>query len=253
MTEKSIETMEYIWEKLPKNKDGYTITYQPGDLGYLYFNGFVDTPRYSFQDWQKAFEPFRQKEGSFKLNKEQFLSLRQYRFDGPIHELFEVERLREGPWPDSELEFLYEKSISISSTISKEVFLRSITALKKQGYVDKKGNLIINDAVRKQFHYLLEKFESPRRRLEKEAKRLREEKDELKQASQKNRDASSFAIGKSQTEFEAERLKELETAEDQNEPKKAPAQEKISKDPTQEKKEEIDIKNLKKPTGKFRG
>lgn len=250
MTENSSEAMEYIWERLPKNKDGYTITYQAGDLGYLYFHGFVDAQRYSFQDWQKAFDSFRQKDGSFKLNREQFLSLQQYRFEGPIHELFEVERLREGPWPDSELEFLYEKSISISSTISKEIFLRSVAALKKQGHVDAKGQLIINAEVKKQFHYLLEKFESPRRRLEKEAKRLREEKDELKQASQKNRDASSFAIGKSQREFEAEKLKELETQE-----QKQLAAEKPSKarPPHQEKKQEIDIKNLKKPTGKFRG
>ena len=162
---------------------------------------------------------------------------------GPSHEVFDPAKLRDGAWPDDELEYLYNNSVKYSSTITKDIFWRSVDALKKKGFTDKTGQLVINDVVKKQFEYLVEKFPSPQRRLEKEVKRLREDRDEEREKHQKNRDASGFSIGQSQKEADLEKFKELEG--------------KSHVSTVSEKSDSvgavIDIKSLKKPTGKVKG
>lgn len=238
------DAMEYIWERLPKNKDGKTISYLPGDPAYLYHNGFVDAIKYTFDQWLSALIPFKNKDSSgYTLDRRGFMMLKVFRYHGPSHEVFDPVKLRDGSWPNDELEYLYENSVRYSSTISRDIFWRSIDALKKKGFTDKSGQLLVNDVVKKQFEYLVEKFPSPQRRLEKEVKRLREERDEELSKHQSNRDASSFTIGTSQKEEELKKFKELETAQ-------KPATEKSTPDDSGA---VIDIRSLKKPTGKVKG
>lgn len=240
----SFDAMEYIWERLPKNKGGLTIRYLPGDLPYLYQNGFVDAIKFTFEQWQKALEPFKDKDASgYTLDKKQFFSLKAFRYHGPSHEVFDPAKLREGAWPDDELNYLYENSIKYSSTIPKDMYLRAVTALKSKGFMDGQGQLLINDTVRKQFEYLVEKFPSPQRRLEKEVRRLRDERDTERNLHQKNRDASLFTMGTSQTEDDLEKFKSLETRSDSK-----PAKHSASEDDGG-----VDLKSLKKPTGKVKG
>lgn len=236
----NIDAMEFIWERLPKNKDGKTISYLPGDPVYLYHNGFVDAIKYSLDQWMAALAPFKNKDGSgYTLDRRSFMMLKVFRYHGPSHEVFEPAKLRGGPWPDDELEYLFQNSVKFSSTITKDIFWRSVEALKKKGFVDGSGQLNVNDTVRKQFEYLVEKFPSPQRRLEKEVRRLREERDAERSLHQKNRDASSFTIGTSQSEEDLEKFKELEN--------------KASPKPVESESAGIDIKSLKKPTGKVKG
>lgn len=239
-----LDAMEYIWERLPKNKDGKTIHYLPGDVPYLYQNGFVDAVKYTYEEWQKALLPFKDRDGEgYTLDKQQFLALRLFRYNGPSHEVFEPEKLRDGPWPEDELEYLFENSIKYSSTIPKDMFWRAITTLKSKGFMDSQGEFLVNDTVKKQFQYLVEKFPSPQRRLEKEVRRLREERDVERSLHQKNRDASTFTMGTSQSEENLEKFKDLEIRTD------------VSTKPKQESPEDkgVDIKSLRKPTGKVKG
>lgn len=235
------DPMEYIWSRLPKQDGGKTVQYLPGDIPYLYYNGFVDTQKYSYKQWETAFTPFKQTDGNYLLDKSQFMSLRVFRYYGPSHAIFDPFRLREGPWPDDELEHLYLKSIKPSSSISEKVYWTAIGALKKQGKVNEENELVIDEKVKQQLNYLLEKFPSPRRRLEKEVARIKKEKEEELLGASRDRDKSKFGVGKTKGEKNLDQFKKLESSAD------------TQNNLVDENKETVDLKSLRKPNHKFMG
>lgn len=237
--------MEYIWDRIPKNKGGKTIRYLAGDIPYLYENGFVDAAKFTYKQWKQSFEAFKQEDGSYILTKEDFFTLRLFRYNGPSHDVFNAEKLREGPWPDDELEFLYNKSIQPSSRVAHDIYWNSINALKRQGFVNENNELIVNDKVKKQLTYLVEKFPSPRRRLEKEVKKIREQRSEQMNEHMKNRNASGFSVGETQSE---EKNKEFEKLQSKQQTQSTSSQKQKNT-----KEESFDLKSLKKPRGNFRG
>lgn len=241
MAEDFQDAMEYIWQKVPKTPEGF-IHYLPGDIPYLFENGFVDSTRFEFETWAQAFEDCRQPDGSYLVSHEKFISLRVFRYEGPVFKPFDPYRVREGEWLDDDLQKLYDLSIKPSSSIPEEVFWNSVKALKNQGFA-KGGNLVVNDNVKKQLAYLIERFPSPRRKLEIEVNRLREERDTQMQTATEARDKSLFVAGKSASEVKKEQFKNLETS-------KAPAK---TKTPAKAsgKIETFDIKKLKKPARKI--
>lgn len=234
------DPMEFIWDKVPKNKQG-CIHYLPGDIPYLYRNGFVDSTRYTYDKWKKAFEDCKQDDGSYIVNKNKFLSLRIFRYNGPVFEPFDSNRVREGEWTDEQLKKLYILSIKVSSTITEEIFWNSVSALKKQGLV-KNGNLLVNKAVKTQLSYLIERFPSPRRRLEKEVSRLRDERESQVRNTAKNRNASGYVIGKLSSEDKMEKFQKMQASGPQKATIPQPATS-----------ETIDLKKLKKPSGRISG
>lgn len=233
--------MEEIWEKLPKNKDGYTITYLKNDPVYLYHNGFVDTQAFTLEDWLAAFKPFDQ-DGKFVLDREQFLTLEKYRFKTGAQPSFDAMKLREGPWPDVELAYLWQTTLKHNTTVSFDVFERAVEALKKDGHVDKDGFLLVDESVKKQLKFFLDRFPSPRRKLEKEVDRIRKKRGDTMAANTKNREASNFVVGQTQLETQQDKLKSLESSADEG-----------PGDLHTDESESIDIKSFKKPKGKFRG
>lgn len=245
MSAAKFDPMEYIWERIPKCKDGKTIRYVPDDVPYLYHNGFVDTLQFTFKQWETALSPFKRSDGSYTLDKGAFMSLRLFRYNGPSHAAFDPARLREGAWPDDELEYLFEKSIKPSSSITREIFWNSVKALKKHGAVNDKDELVVSEKTRKQLAYLLEKFPSPRRRLEKEVARLRQERDKALQVHQENRDATQFVIGKTENETQLAALQKLQGTQTTI----TPATETTPAD----KASTVDLKSLRKPGGKLMG
>lgn len=241
MAEQFTDAMEYIWERVPKTKDGL-IHYLPGDLPYLYRNGFVDTQRVSYKEWKAAFDDCLQSDGAYLVSKEKFFSLRAYRYEGPVFKPFDPTKVREGEWVDTDLQKLFDLSIKPSSTIPEDVFWNSVKALKDQGFTQN-GNLLVNEAVKKQLAYLIERFPSPRRRLEKEVNRVREEREKEFRAVTDNRDSSAFVAGKFASEDKMEQFKNLEK-------KAAKAKPTL---PQPKAAEGVDIKKLRKPTRKITG
>lgn len=241
MAEETTDPMMYIWEKVPKTAQGF-IHYLPGDIPYLYRNGFVDAIRYTYQQWKEAFKDCLQLDGTYLVNKNKFLSLRKYRYSGPCFQPFEPSKVREGEWNDEELKKLFDKSIKPSSSISEDIFWNSIKALKNQGLVQN-GNLLVNKAVKTQLAYLIERFPSPRRRLEKEVSRIREERESQTKQVAKDRDASLFVSGKLSSETKLEDFKKLETSV----PLKSASPVIKDSKPT------LDIKSLRKPGKKISG
>ena len=234
--------MEKLWDKLPKNKDGYTITYAPGDLPYLYSRGFVDSQRFTLEQWKQAFTPYKISDGNFVLTRDQFLKLDVYRFKQAVGDTFEPLKLREGAWPDVELAYLWQSTIKPSSTITFEIFEKSIEIYKKKGKINAQGHLLVDEEVKKQLHYLLERFPSPKRILEKEVQKIREKRGEKIAAATKNRDDSVFTVGQSQQETKHKQLQNLQASKP-----KAPEDLPPTDKPT------LDLKSLKKPSKNFRG
>ncbi|MDO8519731.1 MAG: hypothetical protein Q7T11_06170 [Deltaproteobacteria bacterium] len=230
--------MEYIWEKVPKTPEGL-IHYLPGDIPYLYQNGFVDTRRFAYPQWKSAFEDCKQEDGSYLVSRDKFMSLRIFRYTGPVFEPFNPQRVREGEWTDENLQKLFDLSIKPSSGIPEDVFWNSVKALKDQGFVKGK-NLIVDKATKTQLAYLIERFPSPRRRLEKEVSRIRSEREASYREVTKNRDVSGFTAGKLASESKLEEFKGLQSKA------AAPLPAKLSGD-----KSGVSIKKLKKPTRKI--
>ncbi len=241
MPEEIHDPMEYIWERVPKTKEGL-IHYLAGDIPYLYRNGFVDTVKYTYQQWKEAFNDVLQPDGSYLVNKDKFLSLRKYRYAGPVFQPFDPAKVREGEWSDQELKKLYDRSIKPSSSVEENVFWNSVKMLKNQGFAQN-GNLLVNKAVKSQLAYLIERFPSPRRRLEKEVSRIREERDAQLREAIKNRDTSLFVTGKGASEVKRDEFKKMEST----------ASVKSALDNSQPTGETLDIKSLRKPKGKIKG
>lgn len=237
------KSMEYIWERIPKQKDGKTIRYLKADLDYLYFHGFVNTFDHTLQKWKKAFEPFKRKDESYVLTKEQFVALAPFRYTGRSEEVFDPFTIQLGPWPDDKLKILYDRTIAVASDVNEKAFWAFVDSFKKAGRVDKKGQLVMDEVVQTGIYTLLEEYPSPRRRLEKEVQRIREKRGKKQADLLKNRDKSGFTAGQTIAETKTEALEKLQaTAKPAKKPKVKG-----------EKKEEIDIKKLRKPRGKFVG
>ncbi|MBF0103834.1 MAG: hypothetical protein HQM16_00780 [Deltaproteobacteria bacterium] len=240
----TINAMEYIWDRIPKQKDGKTIKYIKGDVDYLYLHGFVDTRNFTLEEWKAAFKPYAQPDGSYVLNKDQFLALRMYRYTGPSDEFFDALRIQEGPWTDKELQYLYDRSIGVASNISSKTFWAYINSLKKHThYINKDGHFMMDMAVKMGIDSMVKMHPSPRTLLEKEVRRIRIEKDKQKFKSQFARDTSGFSIGQTESENKEDAFKKLQGPSKQT---AAPAKEAAAQ-------ETIDLKSLLKPRPKMRG
>lgn len=230
------KAMEYIWERIPKQKDGKTIRYLEGDLAYLYYHGFVDTNRYKLENWKNALLMFKQKDGSYVLTKDQFMILRKFRYVNVSYEPLDPYKLEEGPWPDKALKGLYVKTIARATTIPEKVFFEAVDILKKAGHTDKQGQLVIDINFKKLLNNLLIKYPSPRTILEEEVARLKKERTVRSEAHQKNPDGSNFTIGQTDKESKLDELNRLQAS---SQPKQAST-------PETESKETLDVKSLRK-------
>ncbi len=247
--------MEYIWDKIPKQKNKKTIHYLKGDLAYLYGHGFVDSRRFSLEEWKNAFLKFSNPDGSYFLNKEQFLSLHVFRpvLEGDIN--FDPMNLRDGSWTDQELKDLFFHSIQVVSDIRENTFWCYINTYKEDGVIDNKGNLIVDDSFKEGLLYLINEFPSPRRKLQKEASRITNKRLKKISDQEKDRDKSDFVVGEKVSETTLSSLKNLQSLDH---PKKDSidediVDEAIVNEDEQSKEEIIDIKSLRKPGGKVFG
>lgn len=245
MSDQNYNSMEHIWEKIPKQKDGQTIRYIAADVEYLYYHGFVNSRLYSLKQWKSALGHFKEKDGSYVLNKEQFLALAPFRYTGPSHDVFDVNKLPEGPWSEEDLKALYAESVSIASDITEKMFWALINTFKEnKENLDDNGKLFLNETVKAGLFIAIEKFPSPRRRLEQEVNRLRDQRSKDLNANQVQRDKSGFNVGTTKKEDTLEALKKFEG--------KSTAS-KAAEQTTTSSEEELDLKKLRKPSGKFYG
>jgi hypothetical protein len=238
------EAMLYIWNKMPKCNDGLNIRYIPGDLKYLYENGFVDSRRYTVEEWLKAFTPFKQANDTYLLTKKHFIALHVYRDFTPVVN-FDARALKDGPWSDKALQALYRKYIVPVSDLKKMSFWTYINSLKESGHTDKKGELLFNKHSKSSLNNLIAEYPSPRKKLEREAKRIKYVKQKQIEKRVNNRDKSDFSVGENITETTKTSLEHLESIHTDPKP-----QTMKNEEPTED---QIDVKSLRKPGGKVFG
>ncbi len=156
--------MEYLWDTLPKTEDG-RLNYGEGDIRQLYELGFVDTEAFTLEQWLDAFEPVRQMDGTYLLNRDEFLALDKYRYKGEIRIPFDAMEINEGKYTDEGLEDLIHASIMPSCGLPKEEQQKFYDALKKE-FRQGDGLILIKKPAKERIRALLNASPSPLRRLE---------------------------------------------------------------------------------------
>ncbi|HPQ80462.1 MAG TPA: hypothetical protein PLZ86_01925 [bacterium] len=161
----SFGVMQYLWDTLDKTADGAHIRYTIIDVEQLWWMGFVDTQRVSLEEWTRIFDPYLQKDGSYLLNRDQFLSLEDYRYKGEIRIPFDARLINEGKYTDDGLEDLIEASIAPSCGLPPEN-LNSFFAELKEEFRQSDGLILIEMPAKLRIKALIDEHPSPLRNLE---------------------------------------------------------------------------------------
>ncbi len=165
----TFDPMKYIWDKVSKpGPDGKRyITYKNlVDLKYLYETGFVDTDKYTLQQWTDTFKPSLKPDGSYQISEQQWMAKRPYRYAGPVDAPFDPIAMREGAWDPDELKTLIDKRIAPSCTLQRSHFDKMLEEGRRMGrFVN--GKFTINKPFKFGLKQLLDTYPSPRRLREK--------------------------------------------------------------------------------------
>jgi hypothetical protein len=159
------DVMEHLWGTIDKTPDGNYVHYDEIDVHQLYINGFVDAEQFTLKEWMSAFEPFRQADGTFLLNKDNFLALDPYRYKGEIRVPFDAMKINEGRYTDEGLDDLVSASVAPSCKLSPEKLGEFFDTLKKD-FRQADGLILIKADAKTRIGTLLESNPSPLRNLE---------------------------------------------------------------------------------------
>jgi hypothetical protein len=159
------DVMENIWEQLEKTSDGKHIRYTSIEVEQLWRMGFVDAEKYDLPAWKRLFEPYRQDDGSYILNRDEFFALEQYRYVGEIHVPFDAMRINEGKYTDEGLDELVAVSIKPSCGLAADKFDEFFQKIKKD-YRQPDNLILIKSPAKQRIKALLDTFPSPLRNLE---------------------------------------------------------------------------------------
>ncbi len=145
--EKNRKLMENIWQQIPKETNlpegfkGEYIHYITTDPKFLYESGFVDEKKYTLEEWEAAFIPFKQEDGSYLISKEQFITLGKYKYVGHIKKPLDPMNIREGWYDIIGWREFFIRSVLPSTTLTIETFVRAEKILRENG-------LVINERVK---------------------------------------------------------------------------------------------------------
>src|SRR3989338_4848154 len=80
------EAMSWLWKRLAKKNDRGEefILWTHADLEEMYHNGFVDTDKFTKEQWTKAFQSSRTPEGRYQITKDQWLEKNPFRYSGKV-------------------------------------------------------------------------------------------------------------------------------------------------------------------------
>ncbi|MBI2982463.1 MAG: hypothetical protein HYY44_09300 [Deltaproteobacteria bacterium] len=169
------DPMEELWEVVSQeDKDGQrSIIYQNQyDLLYLYANGFVDFKKYTLDQWIKAFDDSKEKDGSYKITKDQWLKKAEYRYNGPIGDPFDPDRLQEREFSEKEFEAVFKQFVCPSTWIPEANIPVILDYYRKQNKLVN-GKIRINKMIKGEIRQALDRIPSPLRILQLDVASLR--------------------------------------------------------------------------------
>lgn len=172
LIEKNRPAMERIWIKIkkeknlppPYNKEDY-IRYIATDPRYLYEVGFVYTTQFSFEEWEKAFEPYKQVDGTYLISKNQFIALGKYKAPDLVKKPLDPMKLREGWYDTHSWHEFCVKSVIPSTTLTVEQLVEAEKKMKDEGQIVD-GKILVDKQVKLRLKFMLDNFPSPARRRE---------------------------------------------------------------------------------------
>ena len=127
----NINVMEVIWQSVEKGKDGaahYPLIF----IDYLWNNGFIDTQKFPRAAWHAAVESFKQADGHYRFNHDEFASLEKYRYQGEIKIPFDPLKINEGKYTDEGFGQLVNDSIAPSCALETKELNKFVEDLKKE-------------------------------------------------------------------------------------------------------------------------
>ncbi len=199
--------MEELWEKIAQPGEGgqkYILYQNDFDLLYLYANGFVDFKKYKLDEWVKSFADSRQADGSYKIAKPQWLQKEKYRYNGPIGEPFDPEKLPEKEYAEAEFKQILKEKICGSTWIPESQIPEMLDYFRKQKKLSD-GKIRLDKAIKKEFAEVLQKVPSPLRILQLDVAMHRKKGG----AASPTTTASGFIAGIDTQKLAAERLAQL--------------------------------------------
>ncbi|OGQ30565.1 MAG: hypothetical protein A3B79_05545 [Deltaproteobacteria bacterium RIFCSPHIGHO2_02_FULL_50_15] len=180
MVQKDLNTgaMEHIWKTVAKtDKDGQEFIHYTGiaELNFLYFTGFVDTRKYTLEEWQKAFLDARLPNGTYKVKKEQWMAKKHFRYNGPVDKPFKpLEDLEEREYAEAEITNILKNKIIPSTSVDEKTILGYIGHYKSRGLIVD-GRMKMDKTTKRDIHNLLEMYPSPLRVLQVNVQKVREQ------------------------------------------------------------------------------
>jgi len=231
--------MEYIWSQVPKEiKDGVEyITYVKSDLPYLYNSGMVDTNRFSYDQWEKAFDDCLGDDGRYWVDHRKMIFLGFFRYSKTVNEPFDPLKMRTGKYSTDRLKKVLERSIIPSTSLPADfmkktfdqmfkkhesfgqIFKKNIEEAKEKGEefdesqvtpINFKGDYVIIERQHLlNMRNLLDNYPSPRRKMEMGVAQLRSEKLQEMAGMVEQPQKSTFESGKDFRETTKESLKDM--------------------------------------------
>ncbi len=199
------------WNRVSKPaKDGKRfITFKSvQDLMFLYATGFVDTQKYSFEQWLNAFATSRQSDGSYLLTQAQWLEKKKFHYTGPIHPPFDPMSLEEREYTEQEITKLLTQDLIPATSFDKSYVPQVINNLKAQGrFVN--GRFKIDTNVKKYLTEVIKQYPSPLRVLQVTVHKLLKAKKGDVASAKEELQKSNFYAGASAQQIASSRLSSM--------------------------------------------
>lgn len=207
----SEQQMHSIWNRVSRlAKDGkkYIVFKTAHDLAYLYASGFVDSKKFTYQNWMDAFAASKLKEGSYLVTYDQWMEKAKYHYHGPVGEPFDPMQLEDRLYAEKEFIEILKKKV-IPETIFDESQVGSFTNnLKAQGrFVN--GQVNIDKEAKKFMLQFMNTYPSPMRVLRIQVQRMSKAKKGAIGAAQSQAQKSGFAVGQTAQQITAAKLDSL--------------------------------------------
>ncbi|QQR80567.1 MAG: hypothetical protein IPJ69_14980 [Deltaproteobacteria bacterium] len=199
------------WNKVSKpTKDGKRfITFKSvQDLMFLYATGFVDTQKYSFEQWLNAFTSSRQSNGSYLVSKEQWLEKKKYHYSGPVNPPFDPMTIEEKEYTEQEITKLLTQDLIPATSFDKSYVPQVINNLKAQGRLIN-GKFKIDQNVKKYLTEVIKQYPSPLRVLQVTVHKLLKAKKGDVASAKEELQKSSFFAGASAQQIASSRLSNM--------------------------------------------
>ena len=166
--------MNSLWagfEKVVDPNKGECVRFNADDPWCLYHGGFVDTERFTLEQWESMFVSSKQADGSYLMNYNDFMKLSPYRFFGIIRPPLDPMTLREGWYTLEDWRAYCLYSILPSTTLTVEHFVKSEDVMVEKGLLVE-GKILIDQQQKLELQRLLDTYPSPKRIREIQALKL---------------------------------------------------------------------------------